>query len=318
MSIKCPHCAFEPQYPSGPGQPSIRRYGRFTRACDHIVVSRWKCGQCRRTFSGATEDPWFKSRTRRLNQSVYVALSSTNSMRRTARTLRTSRGTIARKLMVLGRLCEERVDHDNRRRPAVDHCQFDDLETHEHTKLKPLSVTLAVTRERLVLAIEVSQMPANGLLAKKSVQKYGKRSDKRGEGRQNLFKKLLPIVSATATFRSDENPHYPPDLKAFFPHAQHFTTKGRRARSHGQGELKVGGSDPIFALNHTCAMLRANINRLVRKTWCTTKRADRLRLHLYVQADYHNQWICMKRPPQLPRRKRSGNRGSAAKSRGNS
>lgn len=56
----------------------------------------------------------------------------------------------------------------------------------------------------------------------------------------------------------------------------------------GQGELKRIGKDPIFSLNHTFAMLRANINRLVRRTWCTTKRQDRLRLHIALYAVRHN------------------------------
>ena len=43
----------------------------------------------------------------------------------------------------------------------------------------------------------------------------------------------------------------------------------------GQGELRDKRFDPMFALNHTCAMLRANINRLFRRTWCTSKRIDR-------------------------------------------
>ena len=56
----------------------------------------------------------------------------------------------------------------------------------------------------------------------------------------------------------------------------------------GQGELKKVVYDPIFSLNHTCAMLRANINRLVRKTWCTTKKPERLAMHITLYALYHN------------------------------
>ena len=46
---------------------------------------------------------------------------------------------------------------------------------------------------------------------------------------------------------------------------------GATAPASGQGELKKAGKDPLFCINHTFAMLRANINRLIRKTWCTTK-----------------------------------------------
>ena len=57
----------------------------------------------------------------------------------------------------------------------------------------------------------------------------------------------------------------------------------------GQGELKKLRFDPLFALNHTCAMLRANINRLFRRTWCTTKKKERLEQHLAVYMDFHNR-----------------------------
>ena len=47
--------------------------------------------------------------------------------------------------------------------------------------------------------------------------------------------------------------------------------------------------DPLFSLNHTFAMLRANVNRLFRKTWCTTKKPQRLADHLALYALYHNE-----------------------------
>lgn len=46
--------------------------------------------------------------------------------------------------------------------------------------------------------------------------------------------------------------------------------------------------DPLFSLNHTCAMLRANINRLFRRTWCTTKVPENLGAHIAMYAYYHN------------------------------
>jgi hypothetical protein len=59
----------------------------------------------------------------------------------------------------------------------------------------------------------------------------------------------------------------------------------------GQGELKKTTHDPLFAINHTLAMLRANINRLIRRTWCTTKKPERLIDHLWIYIRYHNTLI---------------------------
>lgn len=84
------------------------------------------------------------------------------------------------------------------------------------------------------------------------------------------------------------DPFYPSSVKRFFPEASHVVTKGRRACVVGQGELKRGGFDPIFSFNHTAAMVRANINRLIRRTWNTTKKPERLIEHLWIYMNYHN------------------------------
>ncbi|MCB0350947.1 MAG: transposase, partial [Bdellovibrionales bacterium] len=69
----------------------------------------------------------------------------------------------------------------------------------------------------------------------------------------------------------------------------HLTTPGQRGCVAGQGELKKVAFDPLFSINHTFAMCRANINRLLRRTWCTTKRPDRLVAHLDLYVNFHNR-----------------------------
>ena len=167
--------------------------------------------------------------------------------------------------------------------------QFDDLETSEHTKCKPLSVALAIDPvNRKILSFQVSQMPAKGHLARFALQKYGYRKDERAEGWDKLMKDLKPLVAETVEFKSDENPHYPKFVSRHFPDATHITVKGGRGAIAGQGELKKLKYDPLFALNHTCAMLRANLNRLFRRTWCTTKNRQGLMDHLALYVTYHN------------------------------
>jgi hypothetical protein len=168
--------------------------------------------------------------------------------------------------------------------------QFDDLETSEHTKLKPLSVALAVDPDtRKILGFQVSRMPARGTQAKIALRKYGNRRDERKLGWSRLFKSLVPVVRVDGEFLSDQNPHYPAALRAYFPMARHEITPGGRGAITGQGELKKLSFDPLFALNHTCAMLRANMNRLLRRTWCTTKTIRGLQEHLAIYVDYHNR-----------------------------
>jgi ribosomal protein L13E len=220
---------------------------------------------------------------------VFELLVSGVSQRRAAKLLRVNRKTIVRKFIFLGLHAKEYLLLTNREKPKATAVQFDDLETFEHTKCKPLSLTMVVEEgTRRILGFRVSQMPANGLLAAISRKKYGLRPDHRRKGREELFTEVKEFIFPGATIKSDQNPHYVKDVKKHFPGSVHTTCKGQRGCVTGQGELKAIGHDPIFSLNHTFAMGRANMNRLFRRTWCTTKLAERLSLHFALYAVYHN------------------------------
>lgn len=163
------------------------------------------------------------------------------------------------------------------------------METFEHSKLKPLSITLAVEHpSRRILGFAVSQMPAKGPLALRSRAKYGPRKDERKLGRDRLFSELKQVVAPDAIIESDLNPHYPATVRKYFPNALYKLHKGQRGSIVGQGELKKIRFDPLFSLNHTCAMKRHSIPRLVRRTWTTTKLTARLVDHLAIYAEFHN------------------------------
>jgi hypothetical protein len=230
-----------------------------------------------------------------MNGEVFRFLTSGISQNRLALNLKLNRKTIVRKFLFLGGLAQMLFQEINAQLPQTKEMEFDDLETFEHTKCKPLSVTLAVEfRTRRILGFQVSQMPAKGLLAAISRKKYGLRPDHRGAGREKLFTQIKDLLAPNAKIKSDKNPHYPKAVEKHFPDCTHQTFKGRRACVTGQGELKRGGFDPLFSLNHTCAKMRADLNRLIRKTWCTTKKPERLELHIALFTLRHNLQILNK------------------------
>jgi len=104
-------------------------------------------------------------------------------------------------------------------------------------------------------------------------------------GSQGSFKQLV---------KSDEHTLYPSFVSAYLPQAKHLAFKSERGCVAGQGELKKVQYDPLFIINHTCALLRANINRLIRKTWCTTKDPARLKDHLDVFMYFYNYHLLKK------------------------
>ena len=286
MPSRCPKCDF--RCPSG---SLFVRFGFFYRTSDARWIQRFRCRGCRATCSNASFHRWFRQKKRLKNRLLRNHFSSTGSLRRAARNLHLNRKTVAKKLELLGFEAELALNKTNAEKPRARIIEFDDLETFEHTKCKPLSVTLVVESDtRRILGLEVSTMPAKGLLVEKA-KKYGRRLDGRAQARAALFQHIKEFVTDDVLIKSDANPHYPPDVAKHFPQATHHRYEGKRGSLGGQGELKKVPFDPLFSLNHTCAMLRANVNRLIRKTWCTTKRADRLRAHLMLYAHYHNEHL---------------------------
>lgn len=291
MKITCPNpkCVLDLNF--GPKIRPIVRNGNYFRKSDSQKIERFYCRICNCYFSRATFSPRYFQKVRRINDPLLGLMSSGVSLRRAAILLGVNRKTVVRGFRFLAG--QARIRHsqwlEQYKEQPLSEIQFDDLETSEHTKCKPVSVSLAVEpTSRKILHFQVSQMPAKGRLSKISLIKYGKRKDKRPEGWNQLMEDLKPIAQPTATFTSDDNPHYPRFVRKHHPLVKHVTVKGGRGCISGQGELKKLRFDPLFSLNHTCAMLRANLNRLFRRTWCISKTLQGLIDHLSIYVVYHN------------------------------
>ena len=268
----------------------VVHHGGYFRTSDSKWVQRYRCHHCKQSFSKATYGLFYRHRLLRKHKLLRELLCSGVSQRRTARLLRIDKKTVVRKFRLLSFEAEFSFRTRNLQLPEARTMEFDDLETFEHSKAKPLSVTLAVeSGTRRILGLSVSSMPAKGLLAKGARRKYGLRKDERSSQRRRLFQRIRPLVADAALIKSDSNPHYGSDVRRYFPRAKYQQYEGKRGSLGGQGELKKVRFDPLFSLNHTCAKLRADVNRLIRRTWCTTKRKDQLEAHLILYADYHNR-----------------------------
>lgn len=212
-------------------------------------------------------------------------------MRRCAIFLGVHRKTVERRLPFLAKKCRRlNQQHLEKFKGRIHNIQIDDLITKENSKLKPLTVTIAVDEDRrTILALEVSKIPSFGHLSKLAIKKYGYRKDEHAQGLTRVFEAITPFLAKEVMIKSDEHQRYPSFVSAYLPGARHLTFKSERGCVAGQGELKKIHFDPLFTINHTCALLRANINRLVRKTWSTTKDPARLKDHLDVFMFYYNQ-----------------------------
>jgi len=263
--------------------------GFFRRVSDGRTLQRYRCKTCNKTFSQATSDPAYYQKKRQFNHKCMMMLGSAMSQRRVALVLGLHPITVARKLVFTAGQSKKKLRESLADCSFVKAIQFDELQTIEHTKCKPLSVALAVAEDsRKIVGFRVSQMPATGHLAAISRKKYGYRKDERLEGMYSLFEELSEKLNSKIIIRSDECSYYKSVVNSCFPDSKHEQFKGQKSAISGQGELKKIKRDPLFTINHTFAMLRANINRLVRKTWCTTKKVARLVDHLWLYMWVHN------------------------------
>lgn len=289
IHIKCPRCSTKFRR-SKKSAHTIKKVGFYHRSSDRKYVQRYYCKPCDCHFSCATFAKCFNQKKRQINAQVERVLSAAVSLRESARILRINRKTISRKLIFLGKEADLDLKRTNKKFKKATTIMYDDLETFEHTKCKPVSVGVMVEEgSRRILGFNVARMPAKGLLAKVSVKKYGKRTDERNKKRSELFNEIKDLVDEGAILKSDECPYYLNHIKKYFPKACHLTFKGRASAVVGQGELKKVGFDPLFSINHTCATLRYRTSRLIRRTWNTTKNVDRLRLHLAIVCRHHNR-----------------------------
>ena len=275
-----------------PEHHDVVRKGYFRRKSDSRRIQRFQCKTCGLLFSRSTLNPRYYQKARRINAPLYKLLVSGVSQNRAALILGVSPSTIARRFMFLAgqaSLSQSRLIARIPRR-SIESMQFDDLESSIHTKCKPVSAVLSVESiSRKILGFQVNEMPAKGRLSEISRKKYGPRRDQRGRGWNQLLKSMRMLIKEDGVVTSDENPHYPKWVKKHLPNAVHIRIPGGRGAITGQGELRDKRFDPMFSLNHTCAMLRANINRLFRRTWCTSKKIERLRDHIALYVDFHNR-----------------------------
>lgn len=269
---------------------AVNRSGHFLRKSDHLLIQRYYCKTCRKSFSTESLSPLKYQKKRHLNDFIFSLLASGNSQRRIARLIKVNPKTVVRKFLFLGKVClTDMAARKHLPHRVIERLCFDDMESFEHSKLKPLSISLAVEEKtRLIIDFRVSSMKAKGHLSKKSVKKYGIRFDERKKNLSELLKSVKLVAPHPLLIKSDMNPHYIKPVKKNFPSSRHQVFKGKRGCIVGQGELKAVGFDPLFSFNHTAAMLRANINRLFRRTWNTTKKKECLGYHIAIYIFYHN------------------------------
>lgn len=288
----CPHC--------NNSKAIIKKSGFYSKKCGRSPrIQRYFCHSCKKSFSNQTATLTFRDQKPHVYSHVFRLACSSMSQRRMAELLNLHRDTVARKIKKLAREARRQTQMT---RPSIkaEHVIFDEMETFEHSKCKPLTIAVAVDeKSRRILSLDVAQMSPKGHLVEIARKRYGRRPDRRKFALRKMVIAIKESSPGLKTLKSDESPRYAPLVKRHFPKIHYQQFKGRRGCVVGQGELKAGGRDPLFALNHTCAMVRDNLKRLSRRTWCTTKKPERLQDLLDLYQWFHNKKLTGNKRPIL-------------------
>lgn len=269
--------------------------GRFLRACDGRPVQRFLCLECRRTFSTQTFRLDYRLKKPHLNRSLIGSFVSKVTHRQAARILGCSRATVAHRLQLIGEHCERfhrwRLGRAGGKLLRSTSFQLDELETFEHSRrLAPVTMPVLIERSSYyLLDLKTAALPARGGLRRADRERKqererigGRRRSGSVEAVERCFGTLASLLSAGHPVRiqTDRKPSYVAILKRCF--------KRELFHERNPSVARRDYANRLFPINHTLAMMRDGISRLVRRTWAASKLKERLERHAWIWAVWRN------------------------------
>jgi hypothetical protein len=258
-------------------------------------VQRFLCLECRRGFSIQTFRVDYRLRKPALHLFLFRDFVSKTTMRQSARNWECTRRTVAHRLKLLGTHCREfhqsMLERARRAGGIRGVFQLDELETFEHNRrLKPVTVPVLTERKSFfVLHAECAPLAAKGGLSPVNRKKkeelesrFGKRRSGSVRAVQSSFEVLARVhrPHGEVAVQTDRKKSYATRLRRLFGerlwHGRYLSTTVRNY------------SNPLFPINHTLAMMRDGVSRLVRRSWAAAKLRERLELHLWIWIAYRN------------------------------
>ena len=291
-------CPYE-TCPSKRGRPfRFHSRGSYQRRCDGRVVPKFHCLSCRRHFSLQSFRLDFGLRKPWLNCQVAQQLCAKTTLRKTAEILGVRRPTVERRLRLFGDHCRQihtwlleqhKLERGGVPCPTV---LMDELETFEtDRRVQPVTVPILIDRSSyFVIHVETAPMAPRGALSGRALERkerleleIGRR---RSGSRAAITRTLRAWRDQTSsghgrTLITDKKRTYRSVLREVFPGqaVAHATIKSTETRDY---------KNPLFPINHTNALFRDSVSRLVRRSWGVSKRREHLESHLWLFVVFRN------------------------------
>ena len=265
-----------------------RRHGRYFSAALGRSIPRFRCKACRRTFSYCTFRYSYRQKKPHLDAAVMRLLCSGVSLRGAARLLEVNRKTVPRKLERLGR-------HSSRLHEALmgrvglrGEFQLDELETFESNRFQPVTVPVLIHKKSyFVVSTRTAPLRRKGRMTPRQKRMrteheaaFGRRPTDSDAAVTRCLRTLQQHAEGTVVLESDRKGSYHRiGTRLLGSRLVHRTHSSRTRRNR---------ANPLFAINHTNAMLRYCLARLKRRTWCVSRRRGWLQFALDMYAGWFN------------------------------
>ena len=187
--IQCPKCLVE-------GEKFFFKSGYYyTKHNYQPDVPRYTCLKCGAKFSSHSDRTNRGQRKPELNEQIFMWICSSVPMSRITENLEVNRRTVERKVRWLAEQAKQfHKRHIESGEFKTSYVQFDELETFEHTPMKPLSVAIAVLpKTGQIIDMRVATMNCHGPLAFAAKEKYGVRPDTRNEACSTVMKTVARV-----------------------------------------------------------------------------------------------------------------------------
>jgi transposase-like protein len=295
MRFSPPHCPNQLCRSQTAGDAFLwHRKGTYPRKCDGRRVQRFLCKTCGKRFSTQAFRLDYRLGLPRLHLQLFDLFVSKVTMRQASRILNVSRHTVAQRLNLLGQ--HSREYHKWRMKqlspPGGWVFQLDEMETYEtDRRLSPVTVPVLIERKSLFLVdLDAAPMGPRGRLTESKNNKKTARElllGKRKSGSRKAVKKCFQTLSdilpqgELLLLQTDQKTTYRKIVADMFQGriAQHVRESSRTKRNR---------KNVLFPINHTLAMMRDGVSRLVRRNWGVSKRRTPLKKHLWIWAVYRN------------------------------
>ncbi len=275
-----------------PSPGFFARKGFYHPLCRAHPVPRFRCKTCGRGFSRQTFRADYRDHRPDLNVPLFLSLSTGLGLRQTARNLGLTLRCCELKFRKLARHLRRLNLNLRTSLPEGAQLQFDELETYETRRnTRPLSLPILIERQtRFVIWAEAAPIRPHGRMSEKRRRavaqeeaRFGPRKDLSRRSVKRTLERGADLVGdhEVVLLSTDEKSTYPGIARRVF---------GAKRLLHRQTNSQLARMtwNPLFAINHTEAMIRDLLGRLRRESWLVSKKRRYLDLGVQMWMAYRN------------------------------